>query len=187
MPDAFSPWDPHGLSGESGPDPERIVRRVRLWFILAGVLAAAMVGVGIHPYGAPARLYPPSPGMTAAMGAVLLGLLVLAWRNLRPARLVVLGKRALDAPDPRQRRPRAERAKAMGFGGLALGWAMQAIALAALPVLVGLLLRLLQGELWPLLAFSGMAAAAGFGFQRRIAQAVHQAVDDPELRNAYGD
>src|SRR4029453_1858181 len=49
-----------------------------------------------------------------------------ARRARRPARLLVAGKRALDHPDPRLRRPRAERARAIGFRGLAMGWGRQA-------------------------------------------------------------
>ena len=47
MSDGFSPWDPQGLrpSGQGedqGPDPDPIVRRVRLFFVLAGMLAGAL-------------------------------------------------------------------------------------------------------------------------------------------------
>ena len=191
MPDGFSPWDPEGLpsspAGEGqGPDADPIVRRVRVHFLLAGMLAAAMVTVGLNPVGPANAVLPPELGVTAAMAAVLLAILGLAWRNLRPDRLLVAGKRALDAPDPRRRRPRAERARAMGFAGLALGWAMQAIGLATLPVLTGLLLKLLHGEAWALLGFAALGLGAGLVFQGRIARAVRLAVDDPELRNAYG-
>jgi hypothetical protein len=186
MPDGFSPWDPEGLRpsapGEDhGPDADPIVRRVRVFFLLAGMLAAAMVTVGLNPVGTTGNVIEPELGVTAAMAAVLLAILALAWRNLRPDRLLVAGKRALDAPDPR-----AERARAMGFAGLASSWAAQAIALATLPVLTGLLLKLLHGESWALLGFGGLGVAAGAVFQQRIARAVRLAVDDPELRNAYG-
>ena len=191
MPDGFSPWDPEGLRpsapGEDhGPDADPIVRRVRVFFLLAGMLAAAMVTVGLNPVGTTGNVIEPELGVTAAMAAVLLAILALAWRNLRPDRLLVAGKRALDAPDPRARHPRAERARAMGFAGLASSWAAQAIALATLPVLTGLLLKLLHGESWALLGFGGLGVAAGAVFQQRIARAVRLAVDDPELRNAYG-
>jgi hypothetical protein len=190
MPDGFSPWDPEGLrpAGRSGdgPDPDPIVRRVRIFFLFAGLLAAAMVTVGLNPVGRTGTLVEPHLIVTGAMGVILVLVLALAWRNLSPARLLVAGKRALDAPDARQRRPRAERARAIGFVGLALGWAMQAIALAMLPVLTGLMLKLLHGQAWQLLAFALLGVAAGSLFQRRVAEAVHRAVDDPELRNAYG-
>jgi hypothetical protein len=191
MADGFSPWDPQGLRpagpGEDrGPDPDPIVRRVRLYFVLAGMLAAAMVTVGLNPVGATGSLVPPESAVIGVMGLVLLVILALALRNLRPDRLLIAGKRALDEPDPRHRRPRAERARAMGFAGLALGWAMQAIALAMLPVMTGLLLKLLHGLAWPLLTFAGLGVLAGAWFQRLIAKAVRLAVDDPELRAAYG-
>jgi hypothetical protein len=191
MADRFSPWDPAGLRptgpGEDhGPDPDPIVRRVRLFFVLAGMLAAAMVTVGLNPIGATGDLVPPQAAVLGAMGVVLGAILALALRNLRPERLLVAGKRALDEPVARHRRPRAERARAMGFAGLALGWAMQAIAVAMLPVLTGLLVRLLHGLTWPLLAFAGLGVLAGARFQGLIARAVRLAVDDPELRAAYG-
>jgi hypothetical protein len=191
MADGFSPWDPQGLRpagpGEDhGPDPDPIVRRVRLFFALAGMLVAAMVTVGLNPIGVTGTLVPPGTVVLAAMTLILVAILGLALRNLRPDRLLVAGKRALDEPDPRQRRPRAERARAMGFAGLALGWSMQAIALAMLPVLTGLLLKLLHGLAWPLLTFAGLGVLAGTLFQRLIARAVRLAVDDPELRAAYG-
>jgi hypothetical protein len=188
MSDGFTPWEPRGLRpgpGTEGPDPDVIVRRVRLQFLLAGLLAAAMVTTGLNPAGF-VRPLPPSLAMTAATGLLLLALLAFAWWRLHPDRLVVAGKRALDAPDARRRRPRAEWARATGFAGLATGWAMQAILLALLPVLTGLLLQLLHDETWPLLAFAAVGLAAGVAFQRRIARAVHRAVEDPELRNAYG-
>ena len=191
MADGFSPWDPQGLRpagpGEDhGPDPDPIVRRVRLFFALAGMLVAAMVTVGLNPIGATGALVPPRGAAIAVMALILVAILGLALRNLRPERLLVAGKRALDEPDPRHRRPRAERAKAMGFAGLAFGWAMQAIALAMLPVLTGLLLKLLHGLAWPLLIFAGLGLAAGAVFQRLITKAVRLAVDDPDLRAAYG-
>jgi lysylphosphatidylglycerol synthetase-like protein (DUF2156 family) len=183
MADPFSPWDPQGLRpsgpGEGqGPDPDPIVRRVRLFF--------AMITVGLNPVAATGTNVPPEAWVFAAMALVLVAILALALRNLRPDRLLVAGKRALDEPDPRLRRPRAERARSMGFAGLAMGWSMQAIALAMLPVLTGLLLKLLHGLAWPLLAFSGLGVLAGTLFQRLIARAVRLAVDDPELRAAYG-
>ena len=191
MSDGFSPWDPQGLrpSGQGedqGPDPDPIVRRVRLFFVLAGMLAAAMVTVGLNPVGVTGDLVPPQSAVIAGMTLVLLAILGLALRNLAPDRLLIAGKRALDEPDPRHRRPKAERARAMGFAGLALGWSMQAIAVAMLPVLTGLLLKLLHGLAWPLLAFAGLGMLAGALFQRLIAKAVRLAVDDPELRAAYG-
>ena len=191
MADRFSPWDPEGLrplgpGEDQGPDPDPIVRRVRLFFALAGMLVAAMVTVGLNPVAATSTIAPPETWVFAAMAVVLVAILGLALRNLRPDRLLVAGKRALDEPNPLQRRPRAERARAMGFAGLALGWSMQAIALAMLPVLTGLLLKLLHGLAWPLLGFAGLGVVAGTLFQRLIVKAVRLAVDDPELRAAYG-
>ncbi len=191
MAEGFSPWDPKGLrhsapGDDHRPDPDPIVRRVRLLFVLAGMLAAAMVTVGLNPVAATGTITPPEPPVFAAMGVVLVAILGLALRNLRPDRLLIAGKRALDEPDPRQRRPRAERARAMGFAGLAMGWTTQAIALAMLPVLTGLLLKLLHGLAWPLLSFASLGVVAGTVFQRLIVKAVRLAVDDPELRAAYG-
>jgi CPA2 family monovalent cation:H+ antiporter-2 len=57
---------------------------------------------------------------------------------------------------------------------------MEDLAMAAyLPVLTGLLLKLLHGLAWPLLIFAGLGVAAGAVFQRLIAKAVRLAVDDP--------
>jgi hypothetical protein len=114
--------------------------------------------------------------------AVLLGA---AWA-LRPARLLVAGKRALDHPDPRQRRPRAERAKAIGFRGLAMGWAGQALVIGLLPAFAGLALELLHGRRWELLAFAAASLLAGFVYQLQVTGAVRLAVDDPDLRASYG-
>jgi hypothetical protein len=191
MPEGFSPWQPEGLRqsrpGErDGPDPEPILRRVLIIFALAGMLAAAMVTVGLNPVGYTSRMLPPQSAVTATMAVVLVAILGLGWRNLRPRRLLSAGKRWLEAADPAERAPRAEKARAMGFAGLALSWSMQAIALAELPVLTGLLLKLLHGQVWPLLAFGGLGVGAGVVYQRSIAAAVRLAVDDPELRSAYG-
>jgi hypothetical protein len=194
MSDAFSPWDPEGSrprepSGEErGPDPEPIVRTVRVAFLLAGMLVAVVVNAGFN------RLAGPSAPVTGAVGlvpsavvavvvvAVLLGA---AWA-LRPARLLLVGKRALDHPDPRQRRPRAERARAIGFRGLAMGWASQALVIGLLPAFAGLVLVLLHGRRWELLGFAAASLLAGFVYQRQVTGAVRLAVDDPELRASYG-
>lgn len=186
----FDHWDPEELRDSrpgrpSGPDPNRILRRVRLFFVLSAVLALGMVAIGLRPLMESAPLVPPSTWAVAAMGLVLLVLLVLAWRNLHPRRLLVAGKRALDAQDPRQRRPKAERARRLGLHGLAMSWAAQAIALAMLPVFTGLLLQILARQNWPLLTFTGAGLVAGALYERRVRAAVHQAVDDQELRRAY--
>lgn len=188
----FDHWDPEGLhsdgdrGGPSGPDPDRIVRRVRLYFLLSGMLALGMAAIGMRPLMASPAMVPPSAAAIGAMVVVLLALVGLAWRNLHPDRLVVAGKRALDAEDPRERRPKAERARRMGLSGLAMTWAAQAIALAMLPVFTGLLLQILARQTWPLFTFTAVSLAAGFLFERRVAAAVHQAVEDEELCRAYG-
>ena len=164
MSDVWHPFDPEGSrppeapGREQGPDPEPIVRTVRVAFLLAGMVVAVMVN------------------------AVLGG----AWLALRPARLLTVGKRALAHPDPRQRRPRAERARAIGFRGLAMGWAGQAMVFGLLPAFAGLVLELLYDHQWELLAFAGISLLAGFVFQLQVAGAVRLAVDDPELRASYG-
>jgi hypothetical protein len=188
------PWEPRGQrpagpSGEPrGPDPEPIVRVVRIGFVFAGLLAAAMVNAGLR---LPAATRPGAAAghdllVTGAVGALVLVLLVLAWRSLRPARLLSAGKRALDPPDARQRRPRVERARQIGFRGLALGWATPAMLVGFVPVLVGLALESLHGRAWELLAFAAVSLLAGFGFQLRVSDAVRLAVDDPVLRASYG-
>jgi len=187
----LDPWDPEGFrppgaaGDEQGPDPEPIVRSVRVGFLLAGVMVAAMVNAGLHGVRGDAGLGP-SLVMTGIAGAVVLAAMGVAVWALRPARLLVVGKRALDAPDPRERRPRAERARAMGFRGLAMTWAGQAMVLGFLPVVVGLILESLHGHSWELLAFAGVSLLSGFVFQREVSDAVRLAVDDPELRATYG-
>jgi hypothetical protein len=186
----MDPWDPEGSrppggpGDEQGPDPEPIVRTVRIGFLLAGTMVAAMVNAGLHPVGHAAA--GSSLVVTGAAAAVVLALMALAAWALRPVRLLRVGKRALDAPDPRQRRPRAERARAMGFRGLAMSWASQAMVLGFLPALVGLVLGSLHGQAWELLGFAGVSLLAGFVFQRQVSDAVRLAVDDPELRASYG-
>jgi len=194
MSDAFSPWDPEGSrppepSGEDrGPDPEPIVRTVRVAFLLAGMLVAVIVNAGLNRLaGSPATVagtfgLPLSAVVAVVVVAILLGA---AWA-LRPARLLMVGKRTLDHPDPRQRRPRAERARAIGFRGLAMGWASQALVVGLLPALAGLVLELLHGGRWELLAFAAASLLAGFVYQLQVTGAVRLAVDDPELRASYG-
>ena len=187
----FSPWDPEGLRPRRREEPERpgpdpIVRRVRMNFLLAGIVAMAMVAVGLRPFGPDEVLTPPSTPALLTMVVVVLAILAVAWRNLLPANLVAAGKRALAGADPRDRAPRQERARAMGFLGLAISWTTQALALAMLPVFTGLLLQLLHRQRWPLLAFAALGFAAGVLFQRLIADAVRRAVDDPDLQSAYG-
>jgi hypothetical protein len=194
MSDVFRPWDPEGSrppepSGEDrGPDPEPIVRTVRVAFLLAGMLVAVIVNAGLNRLaGSPAAVagtvgLPLSAVVAVLVVAILLGA---AWA-LRPARLLMVGKRTLDHPDPRQRRPRAERARAIGFRGLAMGWASQALVVGLLPALAGLVLELLHGRGWELLAFAAASLLAGFVYQLQVTGAVRLAVDDPELRASYG-
>jgi hypothetical protein len=194
MSDVFRPWDPEGSrppepSGEDrGPDPEPIVRTVRVAFLLAGMLVAVIVNAGLNRLaGSPAAVagtvgLPLSAVVAVLVVAILLGA---AWA-LRPARLLMVGKRTLDHPDPRQRRPRAERARAIGFRGLAMGWASQALVVGLLPALAGLVLELLHGRRWELLAFAAASLLAGFVYQLQVTGAVRLAVDDPELRASYG-
>jgi hypothetical protein len=194
MSDVWHPLDPEGSrpqepSGrERGPDPEPIVRSVRVAFLLAGMVLAVMVNAGLNGLGGSSALATPVAGeaVTAVVAVTVLAVLVVAWLALRPARLLVAGKRALDHPDPRLRRPRAERARAIGFRGLAMGWAGQALVLGLVPAFAGLVLELLYDRQWELLTFAGVSLAAGFIFQLEVAGAVRLAVDDPELRASYG-
>jgi hypothetical protein len=191
--DVWHPLDPQGsrpqepAGRDRGPDPEPIVRTVRVAFLLAGMVVAVMVNAGLNRLGASAPAAPmASLAVTAVVAVVVLAVLLGAWLALRPARLLVAGKRALDHPDPRQRRPRAERARAIGFRGLAMGWASQALVFVLLPAFAGLALELLHGRRWELLAFAGVSLLAGFVFQLQVAGAVRLAVDDPELQASYG-
>jgi hypothetical protein len=191
--DAWHPLDPEGsrsrepAGGERGPDPEPIVRTVRVAFLLAGMVVAVMVNAGLNRLGDPAPAAPVAGlAVTAVVAVAVLAVLLGAWLALRPARLLVAGKRALDHPDPRQRRPRAERARAIGFRGLAMGWAGQALVFGLVPAFAGLVLELLHGRQWELLLFAGISLLAGFVFQLQVAGAVRLAVDDPELRASYG-
>jgi hypothetical protein len=194
MSDTWHPLDPMGSrppepSGrDRGPDPEPIVRTVRLAFLLAGIVVAVMVNAGLNGPGGPSVAAAPVTGLavTAVVTVAVLAVLAGAWLALRPARLLVAGKRALAHPDPRLRRPRAERARAIGFRGLAMGWASQAVLFGLLPAFAGLVLELLYDRQWQLLAFAGISLLAGFVFQLEVAGAVRQAVDDPELRASYG-
>jgi hypothetical protein len=190
--DVWRPWDPEGSRPEEpgkeggGPDPEPIVRTVRLAFLLAGVLVALLVNAGLHPLWTGSGRADRSLLVTGVVGLLVLGILGAATWALRPAHLLVVGKRALDHPDPRQRRPRAERARAMGFRGLAMGWATQAMLLGLVPAFAGLVLEQLHGLPWELLTFAGASLLAGFVYQRQVTDAVRRAVDDPELRASYG-
>jgi len=192
--DVWHPLDPEGsrpqepVGGDKGPDPEPIVRTVRVAFLVAGMVVAVMVNAGLNRLDGPATSTAPVAGLavTAVVAVAVLAALVGAGLALRPARLLVAGKRALDHPDPRQRRPRAERARAIGFRGLAMGWASQAMVFGLLPAFAGLVLELLHGRRWELLAFAGISLLAGFVFQLQVAGAVRLAVDDPELRASYG-
>ena len=194
MSDVWHPLDPEGSrppepSGEDkGPDPEPIVRTVRVAFLLAGMVVAVMVNAGLNGLGGPSAPALPITGtaVTAVVAVAMLAVLGGAWLALRPARLLVAGKRALDHPDPRLRRPRAERARAIGFRGLAMGWASQALVFGLLPAFTGLVLELLYDRQWQLLTFAGVSLLAGFVFQLQVAGAVRLAVDDPDLRASYG-
>lgn len=189
MSNVWTPWDPEGHrfpkpSGEKrGPDPEPIVRSVRIGFLLAGIMVAAMVNAGVHsqPAGSTSNL-----AVTGIVGVVVLAILGVAGWAFRPARLLSVGKKALNTLDQRELRPRAERARAMGFRGLAMTWAGQAMVLSFLPALAGLALGLAHGNHWELLAFAAISMVAGFLLQLQVAGAVRQAVDDPEMRARYG-
>jgi hypothetical protein len=192
MSGAWSPWDPEGHrppepSGrDKGPDPEPIVRTVRIAFLFAGMVVAVMVNAGLNRLEGPPATPVAGPAVTAVVAVAVLAVLLGAGLALRPARLLVAGKRALDHPDPRQRQPRAERARAIGFRGLALGWASQALVFGLLPAFAGLALELLHGRRWELLAFAGVSLLAGFVYQLQVTGAVRLAVDDPELQASYG-
>jgi hypothetical protein len=194
MSDVWHPLDPEGSrpqepSGQDhGPDPEPIVHTVRVAFLLAGMVVAVMVNAGLNGLGGPSASALPITGtaVTAVVAVAMLAVLGGAWLALRPARLLVAGKRALDHPDPRLRRPRAERARAIGFRGLAMGWASQALVYGLLPAFAGLVLELLYDRQWQLLTFAGVSLLAGFVFQLQVAGAVRLAVDDPDLRASYG-
>ena len=193
MSDVWHPLDPEGSrpqepSGQDhGPDPEPIVRTVRVAFLLAGMVVAVMVNAGLNGLGGPSAAAPVAGmAVTAVVAVAVLAVLGGAGLALRPARLLVAGKRALDHPDPRLRRPRAERARAIGFRGLAMGWASQALVFGLLPAFTGLVLELLYDRQWQLLTFAGVSLLAGFVFQLQVAGAVRLAVDDPDLRASYG-
>ena len=189
MSNVWTPWDPEGhrfpeSSGEErGPDPEPIVRSVRIGFLLGGILVAALVNAASH--GSPAG-GTPNLAVTGIVGAIVLAILGVAYWAFRPDRLLSVGKKALNTLDQRELRPRAERARAMGFRGLAMSWAGQAMVLSFLPALAGLALALAHGDHWEMLAFAGISVIAGFLLQLQIAGAVRQAVDDPEMRARYG-
>jgi hypothetical protein len=157
---------------------------VRIGFLLAGILVAVMVNAGLHGPASPGAT--PNLAVTGTVAVIVLAVLGRAAWAFRPARLLLVGKRTLHTPDRRDLRPRAERARAMGFRGLAMSWATQAMVLCLLPVLAGLALELAHGHHWELLTFAGMSLLAGFLFQFQVAGAVRQAVDDPELRARYG-
>jgi len=188
--DVWHPLDPEGsrpaepTGRDRGPDPEPIVRTVRVAFLFAGMVVAAMVSAGLSKLGAVAE--PVGVVVTAVVAVAVLAVLVGAGLALRPARLLVAGKRALDHPDPRLRRPRAERARAIGFRGLAMGWAGQALVFGLFSAFTGLALELLYDRQWELLTFAAVSLLAGFVFQLQVTGAVRLAVDDPELRASYG-
>jgi len=185
----WTPWDPEGHrfpepSGEErGPDPEPIVRSVRIGFLLAGILVAALVNAASRSQPAGGA---PNLVVTGVVAAIVLAILGLAYWAFRPDRLLSVGKKALNTLDQRELRPRAERARAMGFRGLAMSWAGQAMVLSFLPALAGLALELAHGDHWEMLAFAGISLITGFLLQLQIAGAVRQAVDDPEMRARYG-
>jgi hypothetical protein len=188
----WTPWDPEGHrlpkpSGEErGPDPEPIVRSVRIGFLLAGILVAAMVNAvnaGMHGEAGSGSS---DLAVTGIVAAVVLGILGIAGWAFRPSRLLSVGKRALNTLDQRELRPKAERARSMGFRGLAMTWASQALVPCFLPAVAGLGLALAHGTHWELLAFAGISVVAGFLLQHQVTGAVRQAVDDPDLRARYG-
>lgn len=190
MSDVWTPWDPEGSPhgdrpGQEGPDPEPIVRLVRIGFLFAGILVAAMVHAGLSQV-AGEGIRGGDLAVTGIAAVVVVAILGAAAWTLRPSHLLVVGKQALHTPDPRERRPRAERARAIGFRGLAMGWAGQAVLLGLVPVTVGLVLKAMHGHAWELIAFAGLSLLAGFVFQRQVSDAVRQAVNDPELRDSYG-
>jgi hypothetical protein len=188
--DVWTPWDPEGSRpgdgpGQEGPDPEPIVRLVRIGFLFAGILVAAMVHAGLSQM-AGEGIRGGSLVVTGTAAVAVVAILGAAAWALRPSRLLVAGKQALQTPDPRERRPRAERARALGFRGLAMGWAGQAVLLGLVPVTVGLVLEVLHGYAWELIVFAGLSLLAGLVFQRQVSDAVRLAVNDPELRDSYG-
>ena len=89
MSDAFSPWDPEGSrppepSGEDqGPDPEPIVRTVRVAFLLAGMLVAVIVNAGLNRLTGSAPVAGPGLGHGAgdAGGRRAAGQLCHAWAD----------------------------------------------------------------------------------------------------------
>jgi hypothetical protein len=161
------------------------VRQVRIGFLFAGLLAAAMVHAGLTRLTGD-RARGGELAVTAAVAVIVLAVMGVAAWALRPSRLLVVGKRALLTADPRERRPRAERARAIGFRGLAMGWAGQAVLLGLVPVTAGLVLHVLHGYVWELLVFAALSLLAGFVFQHEVSDAVRRAVNDPELRDSYG-
>jgi hypothetical protein len=189
--DVWTPWDPEGSRpgdgpGQEGPDPEPIVRQVRIGFLFAGILVAAMVHAGLTRMAGERIRGAGSLAVTASAAVLVVAILGVAAWALRPSRLLVAGKQALRTSDPRERRPRAERARAMGFRGLAMGWAGQAVLLGLIPAAVGLVLQVMHGYAWELFAFAGLSLLAGLVFQREVSDAVRLAVNDPELRDSYG-
>jgi hypothetical protein len=188
----WTPWDPEGhrlpepSGDERGPDPEPIVRSVRIGFLLAGILVAAMVNAVNAGMRGGTATGSSNLAVTGTVAGVVLAILGVAGWAFRPSRLLSVGKRALNTLDQRELRPKAERARSMGFRGLAMTWASQALVLCFLPAVAGLGLELAHGDHWELLAFAGISMVAGFLLQHQVAGAVRQAVDDPDLRARYG-
>jgi membrane protein implicated in regulation of membrane protease activity len=188
----WTPWDPEGHrlpepSGEKrGPDPEPIVRSVRIGFLLAGILVAAMVNaVNVGTHGA-AVSGGSNLAVTGIVAVVVVGIVAIAGWAFRPSRLLSVGKRALNTLDQRELRPKAERARSLGFRGLAMTWAGQALVPCFLPAIAGLGLAIAHGTHWELLTFASISLLAGFLLQHQVTGAVRQAVDDPDLRARYG-
>ncbi len=161
------------------------MRTVRIGFLLAGIMVAAMVNAGLHQS---LKSVPADSGvaLTGVLAGVVLAVIGWALWAFRPSRLLLVGKRASESPDPQERRPRAERARAMGFRGLALSWTGQAMMFCFIPALAGLALNLVHGQSWELLAFSAVSLLAGFLLQHQVTGAVRLAVGDPELQARYG-
>jgi membrane protein implicated in regulation of membrane protease activity len=159
---------------------------VRIGFLLAGILVAAMVNaVNIATHGA-AVSGGSDLAVTGIVAAVVVVIVAIAGWAFRPSRLLSVGKRALNTLDQRELRPKAERARSMGFRGLAMTWASQALVPCFLPAIAGLGLALAHGTHWELLTFAGISLLAGFLLQHQVTGAVRQAVDDPDLRARYG-
>ena len=194
MSDVWHPLDPEGSrqpdapGRDRGPDPEPIVRTVRVAFLFAGMVAAVMVNAGLNGVGGPSAAAVPVAGVavTAVVAVAVLAVLAVAWLACARPGCWWRASRPLATPTRACASLGAEQAQAIGFRGLAMGWASQALVFGLLPVFAGLVLELLYDRQWELLSFAAISLLAGFVFQRQIAGAVRLAVEDPELRASYG-